>query len=59
MKTNSERYQVVLLSQDGTETEFWTDYKNVAESLAQSMRERHPDATLVFVLDHSPVPTYF
>jgi len=59
MKTHSERYQVVLLSQDGTETELWTSYKNVADSLAKSMRERHPDAPLVAVYDHDPVPTYF
>ena len=59
MKTNSERYQAVLLLQDGTETDLWTDYKNVAESLAKSMRERHPDAAAVVVYDHAPVPTYF
>ena len=58
MKTNSERYQVILL-QDGTETDLWTDYKNVAVSLAEDMRRRHPDASVVVVLDHAPVPTYF
>ena len=59
MKTNPERYQVVLLLQDGTETDLWTDYRNVAESVAKDIRKRHPDAPAVVIYDHSPVPTYF
>ena len=58
MKTNSERYQVVLF-ENGKESEIWTDYKNVAVSLAEDMRRRHPDADVVAVYDHEPVPTYF
>jgi hypothetical protein len=58
MKTNSERYQVVLLN-DGIETDVWTDYKNVAVSLAEDMRRRHPDADVVAICDHEPVLTYF
>ena len=58
MNTHSERYQVVLLL-DGIESDLWTDYRNVAESLAKSMRERHPDAAVVALYDHKPEPTYF
>ena len=58
MKTHSERYQVVLF-ENGTEADLWTDYKNVAVSLAEDMRRRHPDADVVAVYDHEPVPTYF
>jgi len=58
MKTHSERYQVVLF-ENGKETDIWTDYKNVAVSLAEDMRRRHPDADVVAVYDHEPVPTYF
>jgi hypothetical protein len=58
MKTHSERYQVVLF-ENGKETDIWTDYKNVAVSLAEDMRKRHPDADVVAVYDHEPVPTYF
>ena len=58
-KTNPERYQVVLLLQDGTETDVWTDYKNVAISVAKDMRSRHPDAPVVVLNDYEPVPTYF
>ena len=58
MKTHSERYQVVLF-ENSTEIDIWTDYKNVAVSLAEDMRRRHPDADVVAVYDHAPVPTYF
>lgn len=58
-KTNPERYQVVLLLQDGAETDVWTDYKNVAVSVAEDMRSRHPDASAVVLNDYDPVPTYF
>tara|TARA_Y100000385_G_scaffold248385_1_gene269073 strand:+ start:73 stop:255 length:183 start_codon:yes stop_codon:yes gene_type:complete len=58
-KTNPERYQVILLLQDGTETDVWTDYKSVAVSVAKDIRSRHPDAAAVVLNDHCPVPTYF
>jgi len=58
-KTNPERYQVVLLLEDGTETDVWTDYKDVAISVAKDIRSRHPDATEIVLLDYDPVPTYF
>jgi hypothetical protein len=58
MKTHSERYQVVLL-EDGIEVDHWTHYKNVAVSVAEDMRRRHPNADVVAVYDHEPVPTYF
>ena len=58
MKTNSQRYQVVLL-ENGKESDIWTDYKNVAVSLAEDMRRRHPDADVVAVYDYAPVATYF
>ncbi len=58
-KTNPERYQVALLLQDGTETDAWTDYKDVAVSVAKDMRSRHPVASAVVLNDYDPVPTYF
>ena len=58
-KTNPERYQVVLLLQHGTETDVWTDYKDVAISVAKGMRSRYPDAPDVVLNDYDPVPTYF
>ena len=58
-KTNPERYQVTLLLEDGTETHHWTDYKEVAISVAKDIRSRHPDAPAVVVSDYDPVCTYF
>lgn len=58
MRTYSERYQVVFL-ENGIETDHWTHYKNVAVSVAKDIRKRHPNADVVAVYDHDPVPTYF
>jgi len=56
---SSCRFQVVLLMPDGSESDHWTDYRNVACSIAKSMRERNPDAARVVLYDHSPTATEF
>jgi len=56
---SSSRFQVVLLMPNGEESDHWTDYREIACSIAQSMRERNPDASRVVLYDHSPTATEF
>ena len=56
---SSYRFQVVLLTPDGKESEHWSDFKETAQSVARSMRERHPNASRVVVYDHRPTATEF
>ena len=55
--TTSHRYQAVLVL-NGQESDHWTDYEEVAISIAKGMRERNPDARVV-LYDHYPTATEF
>ena len=56
---SSYRFQVVVLMPDGKESEHWTDFEEIATGVAQSMRERNPDASRVVLYDHRPTSTEF